>query len=139
LPYWRLFYHLVWATKDRAPLIGQREERLIRRSFDLIFADLEIITHAVGVMSDHVHVVVSAPLRIAPADLVRRLKGASTHAVNFKGDRTNDARFAWQGEYGVLSFGEQALPDGVAYANDQPSRHAEGKLWTKAEQVTDPD
>jgi putative transposase len=26
MPYWRLFYHLVWATKDRAPLINAEIE-----------------------------------------------------------------------------------------------------------------
>jgi putative transposase len=139
VPYWRLFYHLIWATKDRAPVIGEREEQLIRRSFALTFDDLETTPHAIGFMPDHVHVVASAPPKVAPAELVRRLKGASTHAVNFKGDGNSAARFAWQGEYGVLSLGEQALPDVVAYVQDQPSRHANGNIWPKAERAADPD
>ncbi len=138
MPYWRLFYHLVWATWDRAPLIGEREETLIRRSFELTFADLDAIPHAIGFMSDHVHVAVSAPPKIAPAELVRRLKGASTHAVNSRGNQTG-ARFSWQGEYGVLSFGEHALPDVVAYVTDQPTRHTNGNIWSKAERAAEVD
>jgi putative transposase len=135
VPYWRLFYHLVWATKDRRPLIGEREERLIRRSFELTFTDLDAVPHAIGFMPDHVHVVVSAPPKVAPADIARRLKGASAHAVNSRNDGPRVDVFAWQGEYGVMSFGEQALPGVVAYANDQPARHADGKTWAKAEQT----
>ena len=136
MPYWRLFYHLVWATRDRAPLIGEREEILIRRSFELTFADLDAIPHAIGFMPDHVHLAVSAPPKIAPAELVRRLNGASTHAVNSR-ENHHGARFAWQGEYGVLSFGEQALPDVVAYVDDQPARHASNMAWTRIEQTSE--
>lgn len=137
MPYWRLFYHLVWATKNRAPLIGEREARLIRRSFELTFADLDAVPHAIGFMPDHVHVVVSAPPKVAPADLARRLKGASAHAVNSRDDGPREEIFAWQGEYGALSFGEQALSEVIAYANDQPARHATGKIWSRAEQTAD--
>ncbi len=137
MPYWRIFYHLVWATKDRAPLIGRREEAIIRRSFELTFADLDAIPHAIGFMPDHVHVVVSAPPKIAPAELVRRLKGASTHAVNSRRNGDDHARFASQREYGVLSFGEQALSDVAAYVDDQPTRHASDKTWTRIEQTTE--
>jgi hypothetical protein len=27
MPFWRLYYHIVWATKNREPLIGQSWEQ----------------------------------------------------------------------------------------------------------------
>jgi len=83
--------------------------------------------YAIGFMPDHVHVAVSIPPSLAIADVVGRLKGASSHAVN------QEHPFAWQAEYGVLSSGEKSLPDVVAYAENQKARHAESRLWNLAE------
>src|SRR5690242_14128773 len=101
MAYWRLFNHLVWATRDRVPLIGAVEESAIRRSFELTVTDLDLIPHAVGVMPDHVHVAVSIPPKIAVAETLRRLKGASAKAVNARTDRDGLAQFGWQGGYGA--------------------------------------
>jgi putative transposase len=97
VPYWRLNYHLIWTTKNREHLIGPEEEAVIRRSFELTFANLDAIPHAVGVMPEHIHVAVSAPPKISPAELVRRLKGASSRELNKREERSLST-FAWQGE-----------------------------------------
>jgi putative transposase len=133
MPYWRLFYHLTWATRDREPLIGQAEEAVIRRSMDLTFADLDLIPHAVGFMPEHVHVAVSIPPKVALAEAVKRLKGASAHAVNKAAGNGPRSTFGWQAEYGALSFGDNALPRVVAYVERQAEHHAAGKLWAKLE------
>ena len=66
---------------------------------------------------------------------VGRLKGGSSHAVNEV--LVREATFAWQGEYGVVSFGEKNLPDVVAYIQNQRERHAAQRLWDSFEQFTD--
>jgi putative transposase len=137
VPYSRLFYHLVWATKNREPVIGPEEEAIIRRSFALTFVDLEAIPHAVGVMPDHVHVAVFAPPKFSPAELVKRLKGGSSRALNLEGPRREQETFAWQGEYGVLAFGEQALPTVIEYVSNQPAHHAARSLWPGLERFSD--
>jgi putative transposase len=88
-------------------------------------------------MPDHVHVVASIPPAIAISTLVGRMKGASSHLLNNVVGSEVDATFTWQSEYSVLSFGERALGDVVAYANNQPARHAAQKLWAALEE-TDP-
>src|SRR4051795_11049944 len=110
MPFWRLHYHLVWATRDRLPLIGEAEEQSIRRSFELTFADLDLVPHAVGDMPNHVHVAASIPPKVAVAEAVRRLKGASANAVNAQSGEERSEAFRWQGDYGALSFGDSALP-----------------------------
>lgn len=133
MPYWRLFYHVVWATKGREPIIGEREERIIRQSLAETFEELAIIPHAVGLVPDHLHVAVSIPPKVAVAELVKRMKGASSRTVN----QAMGNRFGWQEEYGVLSFSERALPDVVAYVTDQPARHAAARLWPGLERIAD--
>ena len=61
MPYWRTFFHIVWTTKNRHPMIGEMEVEIIGQSLKTTFDDLEVIPHAVGYMPDHVHVVVSIP------------------------------------------------------------------------------
>jgi putative transposase len=136
MAYWRAFYHLVWATKDRESSIGDDEERLIGRSFKLTLEDLDIVPHAVGFMPDHVHLAVSIPPRLAVSEVVRRLKGGSSHAMNHR--RTNDLKpFAWQSEYGVLTFGERALPDVADYVRNQKQRHASSTTNRVLERTTE--
>jgi putative transposase len=135
--YWRFYVHLVWATKGREPLIGEAEEAVLRRSWKVTIAELQVIPHAIGVMPDHVHFVLSVPPKIAVADLIRRLKGASSHAVNHVDTVGSSGRFGWQTEYGGLTFGERSLPRVVAYVEHQRQHHAENNLWPALERTTD--
>src|SRR5688500_804479 len=137
MPYWRLHYHLVWATKGRLPMIGEVEEAAIRRSFDLTIDDLTLIPHAIGIMPDHVHVAVSIPPKIAVSDAVKRMKGASANAVNNRTTPERIAAFTWQADDGALSFGDNALPRVIDYVTHQAERHADGRIWGKLEQADD--
>jgi putative transposase len=131
MPYWRLFYHLVWATRDRQPLIVPE----LRPELDqlLIAAARKngILVHAVGGIEDHVHMAVSIPPALSVANAVGRLKGSSARALN----RQPGGGFGWQTEYGAVSFAERHLPRVVAYVTDQPHHHANNTLWPMLEHV----
>jgi putative transposase len=138
MPYWRLFYHLVWATKNREAIIGSTEERLIERSFRLTFDDLGLDARALGLMPDHVHLIVSIPPSIAVSEAVKRLKGASSRALNDAAmTLSNNLTFAWHREYGALSVGERALPLAIDYVLHQKEHHASGNLLGALERISD--
>src|SRR5690348_14685430 len=99
MPYWRLFYHLVWATKGRAPVIDEEVEREIRWSIGATAREEGAIVHAVGVMPDHIHVAVSIPPGKAIGPFVGRLKGATSHKINHRPGAPKGA-FVWQQDYG---------------------------------------
>ena len=84
-----------------------------------------MIVHNIGVMPDNVHLAVSIPPRIALATFVRQLKGSSSHLLNHDGRGAGGSEFAWQAEYGVISFGERSLTDVVSYVENQARHHAE--------------
>lgn len=136
MSYWRLFYHIVWATHDREPLIVGDVATIVVRSLREAARDLQVNVHAIGVMPDHVHIAISIPPKLAVAIVVGRLKGAASYAVNTTG-ATGPSTFAWQAEYGVLSFSEKALPDVTAYITNQAERHTSNHLWPSMEQYTD--
>jgi putative transposase len=133
MSYWRLFYHIVWSTKDRQPLIDPAWESDLYGYLWGKATSLECIPHAIGGMPDHMHVVISIPPRLAVAALIGQLKGASSHHINkqFPG-----LDFAWQGEYSVFSLSESALDKVVAYIKAQKRHHAERTLIDALE-ITD--
>ena len=56
MPFWKLHYHLVWATHGREPIIDEEAEQLIKRSIWSTARSTKIHIHAIGMVADHVHV-----------------------------------------------------------------------------------
>jgi REP element-mobilizing transposase RayT len=133
-----LFYHVVWGTRRREALIDDGRADVIERSIRATSHDLDAVVHAVGFMPDHVHVAVSVPPRHAIAAAVRQLKGESSHLVNHSAGANGTDCFAWQPEYGVVSFSERSLDHVVAYVRSQRERHACSNLWEIYEIVERP-
>lgn len=123
MPYWRLFYHIVWSTKHRLPLIEPAWESDLYGYMWGKATALECVPHAINGMPDHVHLVISVPPKLSIATLIGRLKGASSHRANEIFVSHNS--FAWQAEYGVFSISEKVLPRVVEYVMDQKKHHAE--------------
>ena len=132
MPYWRMFYHIVWGTKNRAELISQTWESDLYGYLWGKATALECIPHAIGGMSDHIHVVISIPPKLAVAKTIGLLKGSSSHHINI--NYWNEA-FAWQAEYGAFTFSEKALPHIVAYVNNQKKHYAENTLNAQMEEL----
>ena len=76
-----LKYHFVWATKYRFPVL-QREVAVRARDLIREVCEAREITVVKGVVSrDHVHVMVSAPPQLAPAQMMRWVKGRSSRKL----------------------------------------------------------
>jgi len=68
-----------------------------------------------------VHLAVSVPPKLALAEFVSQVKGNSSHFVNHE----LEIPFAWQVEYGVVSFGSKQLDWVVKYVKNQHQHHAD--------------
>ena len=68
MSYWRTFYHLVWATKNREAWITSERMAMLQQAFRVVARDQGAYTHAVGGMPDHVHVAVSIPPTISVSE-----------------------------------------------------------------------
>jgi putative transposase len=127
--FWRLFYHLVWTTKGRAPLIEDERLVVIERSIRSTSLEMGAVLHAIGSMPDHIHVAVSIPPRIAISSFVQQLKGESSHLLNHGAGLDGQGWFHWQPQYGAVSFGERSLAQVMAYVENQRAHHAADYLW----------
>ena len=133
MPYWRLFYHFVWGTKNREPLIAPGWENSLHNVIAAKATELGAFVYAVGGIEDHAHLVASVPPKIALSTFIGQVKGNSSHFVNH-GLEVN-LHFAWQAEYGVVSFGGQMLDMVVQYAKSQRQHHAQGTVMAMLERA----
>jgi putative transposase len=136
-PYTQLYLHLVWSTWDRHPfLVGEVRERI----YECIQAEcvnLRVEVIAIGGIEDHVHLLVRAPPTIAPADLVKRVKGASSHLVNHVIHAP--FYFKWQGAYGAFSVSKRHVPLVREYVLRQAEHHRDLSLYPQLEPPSGPE
>lgn len=126
MSYWQLFYHIVWATKDREPIISLDKEPSV---YEFIIQKATLLNgkvFAIGGVEDHVHLVVSIPPSIAVADFIGQVKGTSSALVNRA--EIFPFRFRWQQKYGVFSFDRKRLPYIMAYVEEQKQHHHMNEL-----------
>jgi REP element-mobilizing transposase RayT len=133
MTYWRLHYHLIWATDNREPTLTPEREKMFYAVLYRKAEELGLKIHAAGNMDDHAHVVASIPPKLALADCVRHLKGASAYAINHMAG--SDGQFKWQGGYGALSVGERSLETVMEYAAKQKEYHHENRLIAVYERI----
>ena len=123
MPYWQLFYHIVWATKNRLPLLTPDIEVVI---YDLLrrkAIGLGATVFALGGVLEHVHMVVAIPPKISVAKFIGQIKAVASTKFNKSG--LTEGSFFWQEEYGVFSFDSKRLPNYIAYVERQKQHHAQ--------------
>lgn len=97
----RVFVHLVWTTRDRIPLLVPELRRQVHRSIEADAVRLRYTVLALDGMDDHIHVLVKIPLSLSISDLVKQVKGGSSHLANRVG--SPESFFRWQDGYAALN------------------------------------
>lgn len=123
MPYHQLYYHLVWATRNREPLLTPEVEPIV---YDLLRAKavgLGAIVFALGGWVDHVHMVASIPPVIAVSKFIGQTKGATSTRFNKGG---HGSLLFWQDEYAALTFDAKRLANYIAYVQRQKEHHSQG-------------
>jgi len=119
-----LFYHFVWSTKYRTPMIDDAIELAVNSILYSKAKELQLEIIESNGTSDHLHVLLKARPSIAPADIAKHLKGSSSHFVNhvtLKGD--NLRTLYWQDGYGVTSVSPGAVSSVRQYVRKQKEHH----------------
>lgn len=135
-----IYIHLVWATWDRLPLIEPELEPdlyacIAKRSQALKSPCVEI-----GGTEDHVHALVRLHSTICVAELVKDLKGGSSHFV--KHLLVPGQGFQWQGTYGAFSVGPDQVDRVRSYIRNQKAHHAHDGVvpdWERCLEIDLPD
>ena len=123
MPFWRNYVHIVWTTKERQPLIQRSIEPLLFAQMVKKAAEMGCYVYAIDGTEDHIHLVLAIPPKYGVSEVVKMLKGASSHFVN-QVLRPTEFHFEWQRGYGCFSLGHSQLPRAVAYVESQKEHHA---------------
>jgi putative transposase len=124
--FWHLYYHLIWATRERRPLIPAQLEWELHGHLVAHALQFGVTVHAINGVEDHLHLVASIPPWVKVADFVSQLKENSSLLMNQR--RNGRGRFGWQTGYGVLSVGSSNLDRTIKYVVWQKEHHAEGSV-----------
>jgi putative transposase len=82
MPHYRLFYHFIWATKNRQFWITPELEPLLFDSIRSKTIGLGGRLFAVNAQRDHVHLVVSVPPVLSLSGFIGKVKGISSFHIN---------------------------------------------------------
>lgn len=74
-------YHLVWCPKYRRPVLEGAIEKRLREVLEDVRAEHGWTIHALEVMPDHVHLFIESDPIYSVAEIVNRLKGASSRIL----------------------------------------------------------
>ncbi|MCI5108578.1 MAG: IS200/IS605 family transposase [Candidatus Pacebacteria bacterium] len=110
-----LWYHLVWGTKYRKKIwkdkdTKNRVKEILRAT--ALHHDIEI--EEIEVLSDHVHMMASAPPRIAPSRIVQILKSISTKLLFEEFPWLK--QYYWGGEIWVRGYFARSVGEGLTKA-----------------------
>jgi REP element-mobilizing transposase RayT len=134
MPYCQLFYHLVWSTKNREPLLTSEVETVIHNFLRTKAIGLGATVFALDGINDHVHIIVSVPPKIALSRFIGQIKAVAS--TKFNKSKPDHPPFFWQEEYGAFSFDAKRLPNYIAYVENQKKHHAQGTIIPILERTT---
>jgi REP element-mobilizing transposase RayT len=122
-----LYVHVVWATKERAPVLSRKLLFLLSEQSTATARKLGAAVLAFGGTSDHVHVLLRYRPDLTVSDLLRKLKSALTRTI--RRDVRSLPDFSWQTGYGAFSVSTSDLDRVVAYIASQEQHHQAGTVW----------
>lgn len=117
----KLWIHVIWATKNRQELIDYSIEKKL---YDFICQDLTDLGCPVRIingMPDHVHVLFLQNPQKTISDIVKQIKGSSSHFMN-EGEFILE-KFAWQRGFASFSVSESQLDVVFNYIKNQKHHH----------------
>lgn len=117
----KLWIHAIWATKHRQELIDFSIEKKL---YDCIWQELIALGCPVRIingMPDHVHVLFLQNPQKTISDIVKQIKGSSSHFINR--EELILEKFAWQTGYAAFSVSESQLEAVYHYVKNQKKHH----------------
>lgn len=115
------YYHCVFSTKDRRPLIVPALRDRLWPFLGGIARQNEMKTIEMGGVADHVHILLSVPSTVSIAKALQLLKGGSSKWVH---DTFPEYQlFGWQAKYGAFTVSASQMSRIVHYVKGPEEHH----------------
>ena len=102
---YQLNYHLVWIPKYRKPVLVDEVKQELEKLIYEVAKKHKIEIKSLSTQPDHVHLFVSAPPRLAPAQIVNLFKGITSKKLLEKFPELRTPEGFWSRTYYVGSIG----------------------------------
>ena len=119
--YTRTLYHLVFATKDRRPVLSDGRRNDLFRYVNGIIKHDHCKPVWINGVRDHIHILSSLHPTLALADFVKDIKVASSLWVKENHMFLNFE--SWQEGYGAFTCSLRDEPELIAYLKQQEDHH----------------
>jgi len=117
----QLYVHLVFSTKDRAPVLHPEISERLHDYLAGIFDEIDPHSLKIGSATDHVHSLFALSKNLALCKAVEHVKTGSSKWLKTLGPRFRD--FHWQAGYGGFSVSQSEVPRVTAYISKQTEHH----------------
>ncbi len=118
----KIWIHVLFSTKNRVPLIESTfESKLYSHIKQHLENDLHCFLSAINGTPDHLHLLFLLDPNYALKDILKNIKGESSHWVN-----SNDfitSKFAWQKSYTAVSVGDSSVKELERFIELQKEHH----------------
>ena len=121
MPYNRIWVHLVWATKERKPLLTKKIRQQVFEHIKENAKKKDIYLDHINGHKEHVHCLISLQAEQNIATVVQLLKGESSFWINKQ--KLTSVKFGWQDEYFSVSSCESQVENLRNYIRKQEEHH----------------
>ena len=119
--YTQVYYHIVFSTKGRAPVLAQGgRDQLFRYVWGIVSRRRSRLYRINGT-ADHLHILTSMHPTVNLSDFVKEIKGASSHWI--KTNNVFPGSSHWQDGYGAFTHSTQDRDRLIEYIKHQEQHH----------------
>lgn len=118
----KIWIHLIWSTKNRKYLITKDVEKQIFDAIRFQFIEISCPIDRINGMPDHVHALFILHPQKALSEVVKQIKGASSHFINQQ--NLTETKFSWSPGFNAFSVSESSVDAVRAYIDNQKVHHA---------------
>ena len=122
-----LLYHIVFATKERAPFVTPELRPRLHQYLGGIVQGLDGVPIEINGMADHVHILARLRPTISVSDFMSKLKSNSSSWAK----RQTRGRFAWQSRFAAFTVSESQVQRVRRYIRDQEKHHRQQSFETE--------
>ena len=116
-----LLVHVIFSTKDRAPLLDAELKSRLFPYMGGIARELGATAMSINGPTDHVHILLLLPARIGLSEIIGKVKANSTGWVHR--EVPGKWNFAWQTGYGAFSVSHSQTQAVLDYIAGQEEHH----------------
>lgn len=115
--FYQVWLHAIFTTKDRKPLLTSALEDVLFPFLYNEFSEMGCQLKIVNGLTDHIHCLFMIDGKTACANILKQVKGASSHYINQQ--EIIKEKFTWEKGYAIYSVSNSMVPAVYKYIKKQ--------------------